>query len=52
MKSSLPVKEDFYSHSEKLFEIKISGEYHDLCVQSDTLLLTDVLTALGICVLK
>ena len=56
--TSLPEKEDFYSHLNmeditdtdyahakrvcKDFEIKNSGEYHDLYVQSDTLLLADV----------
>ena len=55
---SLPEKEDFYSHLNmediidadyahakrvcKDFEIKKLGEYHDLYVQSDTLLLADV----------
>ena len=55
---SLPEKEDFYSHLNieditdadyahakrvcKNFEIKNLGEYHDLYVQSDTLLLADV----------
>ena len=54
----LPEKEDFYSHlimeditdadyahSKRVckdFEIKNLGEYHDLYVQSDTLLLADV----------
>ena len=54
----LPEKEDFYSHSNmeditdadyadkkrvcKDFEIKNLGKYHDLYVQSDTLLLADV----------
>ena len=53
--TSLPEKEDFYSHLNmeditdadypdtkrvcKDFEIKYLGEYHDLYVQSDTLLL-------------
>ena len=32
------------------FEIKTSGEYHDLYVQSNTLLLADVLRTLEICV--
>ena len=57
-KTSLPEKEDFYSHLNmeditdadyvhpkrvcKDFEIKHLGEYHDLYVQSDTLLLADV----------
>ena len=56
--TSLPEKEDFYSHLNteditdadyahakrvcKDFEIKKIGEYHDLYVQSDTLLLADV----------
>ena len=60
--TSLPEKEDFYSHLNmeditdadyahakrvsKDFEIKHLGEYHDLYVQSDTLLLADVLTTL------
>ena len=54
----LPEKEDFYSHLDvedvsdadhasiirvcKDFEIKFFGEYHDLYVQIDTLLLADV----------
>ena len=56
--ASLPEKEDFYSHLNmeditdadyahaktvwKDFEIKNVGEFHDLYVQSDTLLLADV----------
>ena len=56
--TSLPEKEDFYSHSNmkhitdadyvhakgncKDFEIKNLGECHELYVQSDTLLLGDV----------
>ena len=56
--TSFPKKEDFYSHLSmenitdadyahekrvfKGFEIKDLGEYHDLYVQSDTLLLADV----------
>ena len=55
--TSLPEKEDFYSqlnmeditdadytHAKEVskdFEIKNLGEYHDLYVQSDTLLLSD-----------
>ena len=55
--SSLPEKEDFYSHLNmeditdadyahtkevcRDFEIKSLGEYYDLYVQSDTLLLAD-----------
>ena len=55
---SLPEKSDFYSHLNmeditdadythakrvcKNFEMKNLGEYHDLFVQMDTLLLTDV----------
>ena len=34
-----------YAHAKRVckdFEIKNFGEYHDLCVQSDTLLLSDV----------
>ena len=51
----LPPKKDFYSnlnledisdkdykHAQKVFEIKNLGEYHDLYVQSDTLLLSDI----------
>ena len=56
--TSLPEKEDFYSHLSmeditdadyehakrvfKDFEIKHLGEYHDLYIQSDTLLLAEV----------
>ena len=58
--SSLPEKEDFYSHRHlnmehindadcthakkvcKDFKIRNLGDYHDLYVQSDTLLLADV----------
>ena len=36
----------------KDFQIKNLGEYHDLYVQSNTLLLADVLKTLKICVLK
>ena len=57
-KTSLPEKEDFYSHLNmediiaadyvqakrvcKDFEMKNLGEYHDLYLHSDTLLLADV----------
>ena len=57
--TSLPEKQDFYSHLNvediidvdyvhakrvyKDFETKYLGEYHDLYVQSNTLLLDDVL---------
>ena len=60
--ASLPEKEDFYSHLDmedspdaeythskriyKDFKIKHLAEYHNLYVQSDTLLLTDVFTNL------
>ena len=63
--TSLPEKEEFYSHLNmeditdayyvhakrvcKDFEIKQLGEYHDLFVQSDALLLADVLRTLEIC---
>ena len=56
--TSLPDKEDFYSqlymeditdadysHAKRVcksLETKKLGEYHDLCVQSDTFLLTDL----------
>ena len=53
--TSLPEKEDFYRHLNreditdadyghvcKDFEVKNLGEYYDLYVQSDTLLLADV----------
>ena len=61
--TSLPEKENFYSHLNmesttdanyahakrvcKDFEIKKLGEHHDLCVQSNTLLLTYVLQGFG-----
>ena len=52
--TSFPAKEDFYSHLNmeditdvdyahaKQFEIKHLGQYHNLHVQSNTLLLADV----------
>ena len=66
--TSLPDKKAFYSnlnfedisdedyvHPQKvwgIFEIRNCGDYHDLYVQSDTLLLADVFENLEICVLK
>ena len=66
--TSLPDKEAFYSnlnveditdidysHAKKVFKefkLKGLGECHDLYVQSDTLLLADVLKILETCVLK
>ena len=44
-----------YTHAQKLFEefkLKTQGDYHDLHVQSDTLLLADVFETLEINVLK
>ena len=64
----LPVKEDFYCYLNvedntdadnvhakrfcKEFEIKNLGEYYDLYVQIDTLLLADVMRTFEMCVLK
>ena len=66
--TSLPEKKDFHSHLNmeditdadyahskivcKDFELKNLGKYHDLYVQSDTLLLADVFENIKICVLK
>ena len=66
--TSLPSKEDFYRNLNmediddinyrhgknvfKGFKLENLGDYHDLYVQSDTLLLADYLKTLGICVLK
>ena len=66
--TSLHGKETFYSnlnteditdtdywHANKVFkelELKHLGEYHDLYVQSDTLLLADIFENLETCVLK
>ena len=44
-----------YAHAKRVCkgsEIKNLGEYHDLSVQSDTLLLADVFENFRICVLK
>ena len=44
-----------YAHAERVgkdFEIKYVGEYHDLYLQSDTLLLADVFENFEISVLK
>ena len=44
-----------YTHAERIgkdFKIKNLGEYHDLYVQIDTLLLPDVFENFRICVLK
>ena len=65
--TALPPKKDFYSnlnledisnkdyaHAQKfwdVFGIKNLGEYHDLYVQIDTLLLADIYEILEICVL-
>ena len=43
------IKDEYYEHAQKvweLFEIKNLGGYHDLNVQSDTLLLADVFETL------
>ena len=65
--TSLPEKEDFYSHvnmeditdadyayTKRVWRISLTnlGEYHDLYVESDTLLLAEVLRTLEICILK
>ena len=66
--TSLLEKEDLYSHLNmeditdadyahakricKDFKVKYLGEYHDLYVQCNTLMLADVLKTLEICVLK
>ena len=63
--TSLPEKEDFYNQlnmedisdadhmqTKRDFEIKHLGEYHDLYVESNTLLLADVFENFRICVLK
>ena len=65
--TSLPEKEDFYSHlnmkdvtdadyayTKRISRISLTnlGEYHDLYVESDTLLLAEVLRTLEICILK
>ena len=39
------ITDAYYAHAKRVckdFEIKNLGEYHDLCVQSDTLFLVDV----------
>ena len=41
------IREVYFKDSEKY-----SGEYHDLCVQNDTLFLADVFENVQICVLK
>ena len=44
-----------YAHTKRVcgdFEIKIIGDYHDLYVQGNTLLLADALKTFKICVLK
>ena len=49
------ITDEDYEHAQKVwevFEIKNIGEYHDVYVQSDTLLLADVLKTLEISLLK
>ena len=49
------ITDEDYAYAQKVwkvFEIKNLGEYHDLYVQSDTLLLADVFGSLEINVLK
>ena len=39
------INDAYYTHTKKVckdFDIKDLGEYHDLCVESDTVLLVDV----------
>ena len=36
------INDEDYAHVQKVWEIKNLGEYHDLYVQSDTLLLADI----------
>ena len=66
--TSLPSKEDFYSYLNmeniddidyrhgnnvfKIFELENLRQYHDLYLQSDTLLLADAFENFGIYVLK
>ena len=49
------ISDEDYAHAQKVWEvfaIKHPGEYHDLYVQTDTLLFADVFENFGNCVLK
>ena len=45
------ISDEDYEHAQRLWkelEIKNLGEYHDLCLKTDLLLLSNVFEALGI----